>query len=177
MSDDIKTKALFLDRDGIINTDHGYVYKIDDFEFVEGIFDLVKLFSDAGYLIFVVTNQSGIGRGYYTVEDFHTLTAWMTEKFYAQGIAIEEVCYCPHTPDDQCTCRKPATGMIAQALKHCDIDLSQSWMIGDKCSDIELAGNSGIGRSIFIGNDETVNADYTFNSIKACLNKIPELLH
>jgi D-glycero-D-manno-heptose 1,7-bisphosphate phosphatase len=167
-------KALFLDRDGIINIDHGYVSKIEDFKFTDGIFDLVRLFSDAGYLLFVVTNQSGIGRGYYTEEDFSTLTAWMKEKFKENGIKIEEVYYCPHAPDANCICRKPKTGMIKEALKDYDIDLSRSWLIGDKQSDIDLANNAGIKTSVAIGEHQTENATYHFESILACKEFIEE---
>jgi len=161
-------KALFLDRDGIINVDHGYVYKRDDFEFVEGIFDLVRLFADAGYLIFVVTNQSGIGRGYYTEEDFQTLTAWMRNAFKTEGITITEVYHCPHAPEEKCHCRKPETGMIEKALGSYAIDLPHSWMIGDKQSDIDLARNAGIGNAVYIGQDEIKNNQYHFKSIVDC---------
>jgi len=164
----MKTKALFLDRDGIINVDHGYVYKIEDFEFTEGIFDLVKLFSDAGYLIFVVTNQSGIGRGYYSEEDYSTLTKWMIEKFNNKRITIEAVYHCPHAPEEKCHCRKPETGMIEEALKDYNIDLKHSWMIGDKQSDVDLSLNAGIGNSIYIGNDNIENVTYSFGSIVRC---------
>ena len=164
----MKTKALFLDRDGIINVDHGYVYKIEDFEFTEGIFDLVKLFSDAGYLIFVVTNQSGIGRGYYSEEDFSTLTKWMIEKFNNKKITIEAVYHCPHAPEEKCHCRKPETGMIEEALEHYNIDLKHSWMIGDKQSDVDLSLNAGIANSIYIGNDNIENVTYSFGSIVTC---------
>jgi len=161
-------KALFLDRDGIINIDHGYVSKIEDFEFTDGIFDLVRLFSDAGYLVFVVTNQSGIGRGYYTEEDFSTLTAWMKEKFKENGIKIEEVYYCPHAPEANCHCRKPETGMIEEVLKTYSIDLPASWMIGDKQSDMDLAENAGLGHSIYIGHNKIQNSSYNFSSILKC---------
>ncbi len=163
-----KTKALFLDRDGIINVDHGYVYKIDDFEFVDGIFDLVKLFTDAGYMIFIVTNQSGIGRGYYSEEDFTMLTEWMIQKFNDENITIEKVYHCPHSPEDKCHCRKPETGMIEQALKEHTLDLSHSWMIGNKQSDIDLAVNAGIGFKIAIDSKNIENADYVFNTIREC---------
>ena len=168
-------KALFLDRDGIINVDHGYVYNIEDFEFVDGIFDLVKLFADAGYLIFVVTNQSGIGRGYYSEEDFTVLTDWMVEAFKKKEIKIEKVCHCPHCPEDRCHCRKPETGMIEQALEDYPIDLAHSWLIGDKQSDIDLAMNAGIGSSIYIGNKNITNATYYFNSILECRVGLPTI--
>ena len=168
-------KALFLDRDGIINVDHGYVYKIEDFEFSDGIFDLVKLFTDAGYLIFVVTNQSGIGRGYYSEEDFITLSNWMVEEFKNKGIKIEKVYHCPHLPEDKCHCRKPQTGMIEQALADYPIDLTHSYIIGDKQSDIDLAKNSNIQNSIYIGNKNITNATYYFNSILECRVGLPTI--
>lgn len=163
-----KHKALFLDRDGIINVDHGYVYKIEDFEFAEGIFELIHLFREQGYLLFIVTNQSGIGRGYYTQDDFNTLTYWMKEQFRQHNIKIEEVQYCPHTPQDNCTCRKPHTGMIENILTHYDIDLDHSWMIGDKQTDIDLAHNAHIGSSIAIGDKQLEHCDYYFTSIQEC---------
>ncbi|NOR54954.1 MAG: D-glycero-beta-D-manno-heptose 1,7-bisphosphate 7-phosphatase [Sulfurovum sp.] len=161
----MKKNALFLDRDGIINVDHGYVSKIKDFEFMEGIFDFVKLFSDAGYLVFIVTNQSGIGRGYYTQEDFNTLTQWMVEKFEAQNVRIAQVYHCPHSPEENCHCRKPNTGMIEQAMETYEIDLSHSWMVGDKQSDIDLALNAGIGHSIYIGDKRIDQASLSFETI------------
>lgn len=161
-------KALFLDRDGIINVDHGYVYKIEDFEFVKGIFDLVRIFSNRGYLIFVVTNQSGIGRGYYSEEDFQKLTAWMKDEFKKNGIEISQVCHCPHSPDAGCSCRKPETGMIEEVLKTYSIDLPVSWMIGDKQSDMDLAKNAGLGHAIYIGHDKIQNSSYNFGSILEC---------
>jgi D-glycero-D-manno-heptose 1,7-bisphosphate phosphatase len=167
-------KALFLDRDGIINVDHGYVYKIEDFEFVEGIFDLIRLFSNAGYLIFVVTNQSGISRGYYKEEDFAKLTEWMLMKFSEQGITIEKVLYCPHRPEAACSCRKPATGMIKEALENYPIDLSHSWLIGDKQSDIDLAKNADIGTSVAIGKKKIHRYTYHFESIFACKEFLEE---
>jgi len=170
----MKTKALFLDRDGIVNVDHGYVYRTDDFEFVEGIFDLVRLFANVGYLIFVVTNQSGIGRGYYREEDFQKLTEWMKEQFGLQGLHIEEVQHCPHAPEDNCHCRKPETGMIEEVLKTYSIDLPRSWMVGDKQSDIDLAKNAGIGHSIAIGSKKIENADYFFPSVLECKRFLEE---
>ncbi len=169
-----KQKALFLDRDGIINVDHGYVSKIDDFEFVEGIFDLIRIFADAGYLIFVVTNQSGIGRGYYTQEKFETLTRWMIQTFHANDIEIKEVQYCPHIPQENCQCRKPNIGMIKNILANHDIDLNSSWMIGDKQSDIDLAHNADIGSSIAVGKRTIKNSTYSFESILHCKKYLEE---
>jgi D-glycero-D-manno-heptose 1,7-bisphosphate phosphatase len=161
-------KALFLDRDGIINTDHGYVYKIEDFEFTEGIFELLNLFIQEGYKLFIVTNQSGIGRGYYTQEDFFNLTAWMVSEFEKRDIVITSVHHCPHAPEVDCNCRKPKTGMIDEILSQNEIDLENSWMIGDKQSDIDLAKNSKIKQTIAIGERKIKNATYSFKTILEC---------
>ena len=174
MTTNLYQKALFLDRDGIINVDHGYTYKIEDFEFSEGIFSLLKIFKNAGYLIFVITNQSGIGRGYYDESDFYTLTAWMTETFAKKGITIEKVFYCPHTPDAKCRCRKPDIGMIEQALSKYPLDLKHSWMIGDKVSDITLAANAGIGNAIYVGDKPLSQATLSFASVNACAHYFQE---
>ncbi len=165
-------KALFLDRDGIINTDHGYVWRIEDFEFTKGIFNLVKCFSTKGYLIFVVTNQSGIARGYYNEQDFHTLTTWMVDTFKKHDISITEVYHCPHMPDTKCHCRKPKTGMIQKALKNYHINLSRSWMIGDKQSDIDFARNAVIAHTISIGKKRLQQTEYHFKNIIECTHFI-----
>jgi D-glycero-D-manno-heptose 1,7-bisphosphate phosphatase len=159
-------KALFLDRDGVINIDHGYVYEIENFEFTEGIFDLLKLFVYRDYQLFIVTNQSGIGRGYYTEEDFQTLTSWMLKQFEQEGVSIESVQYCPHQPEANCNCRKPKTGMIDTILNEYEIDLANSWLIGDKQSDIDLAINAGISRTIAIGKGKIQNATHSFKTIR-----------
>lgn len=139
-------KALFLDRDGVVNVEKNYLYKIKDFEFIDGIFDLCKHYQQLGYMIFIVTNQSGIARKYYSEEDFHLLTEWMIDEFKKRGIIINRVYYCPHHPEisGACSCRKPEPGMILQAQEEFDIDLADSLMIGDKERDIEAALNAGI---------------------------------
>ena len=146
---ELRKKALFLDRDGVINIEKNYLYKKEDFEFVDGIFELCRYFQDKGYLIFVVTNQSGIARGYYTKEDFLALTEWMEEAFKKQGITITKTYYCPHHPEitGECTCRKPLPGMLLQAAKEFDIDLQNSILVGDKQSDIEAAHNAKIQKA------------------------------
>ena len=161
-------KALFLDRDGVINIDHGYVSKIEDFEFTEGIFWLINLFSSRGYKLFIVTNQSGIGRGYYSEKDFETLTSWMLQQFQLEGIEIVSVQHCNHAPEERCHCRKPQTGMVDAILKEHSIDLENSWMIGDKQSDIDLAHNSNIKHTIAIGERKIDNVDLKFRTILEC---------
>ncbi len=167
-------KTLFIDRDGIINIDHGYTYKIESFEFMPGIFDLLSFFQLQGYQIFIVTNQSGIGRGYYTLDDFEKLTAWMLKEFSKRGILIKKVFYCPHKPEDQCSCRKPKIGMIEDALEEFSIDLDHSWMIGDKQSDIDLANNAKIADSIAIGDHSIQNATLKFKTVQACVDHLQE---
>jgi len=167
-------KALFLDRDGIINVDHGYTFAIEGFEFMRGIFDLLHLFQERGHRLFIVTNQSGIGRGYYTEEDYRKLTAWMLERIKERGIAVDGVFHCPHTPEEHCHCRKPETGMIEQALQSHPVDLKRSWLIGDKQSDIQLAYNAGIGDSIFIGSDPSPLATLSFDSVETCAHYFQE---
>ena len=165
-------KALFLDRDGIINIDKNYLYKIEDFEFIDGIFELVSLFVKNDYLIFIVTNQSGIGREYYTLEEFTVLMQWVTKAFQEKDITIEKTLFCPHIPTDNCQCRKPKTKMIDEILKKYTIDLKNSFMIGDKQSDIDLAQNSHIGTSIAIGKNNIINSGYHFLTIQECLGSI-----
>jgi D-glycero-D-manno-heptose 1,7-bisphosphate phosphatase len=151
-------KALFLDRDGVINIDNNYVYQIDDFEFIDGVFDLCKKYQDEGYLIIVITNQAGIARGYYTVDDFDKLTNWMTAQFLSKGILLSKVYFCPHHPDfDQdCNCRKPKPGMLLNAAKDFDLNLSQSILIGDKQSDIDAGSNAGIKNLIKVTKNQSL---------------------
>jgi D-glycero-D-manno-heptose 1,7-bisphosphate phosphatase len=139
-------KALFLDRDGVINVEKEYLHKIKDFEFIDGIFELCRYYQDLGYMIFIVTNQSGIARKYYSELDFKILTNWMLQEFEHRNIKIKKVYHCPHHPDinGKCDCRKPEPGMILEAKKDFNIDLAHSLMVGDKERDIEAALNAGI---------------------------------
>lgn len=152
------TKALFLDRDGVINVDHGYVYQTGNFEFTPGLFELLKSAQTAGYKLIVVTNQSGIGRGYYTQADFEKLTRWMLARLLEQGITIAGVYYCPHAPETPCNCRKPKPGMFLQAITDHKIDPAASWMIGDKESDIDAALAAGVKNTVLITHNKDVPA-------------------
>jgi len=166
-------KVLFLDRDGVINEEYNYVYKIKDFHFCDGIFELCKYYQDNGYIIVVITNQAGIARGYYTEEDFNILTEWMIKEFNENGINIAKVYFCPHHPEftGNCTCRKPNPGMILDAQKEFNIDLCESILIGDKESDIKAGKNAGIGRSILIGSNKDTNATVQYDTLKNCSDK------
>ena len=148
------SKVLFLDRDGVVNIDHGYVYKPEEFEFVPGVFEACKAFSDAGYKIVVVTNQSGIGRGYYSEQDFYNLTEWMKGEFLRHSVTILDVYFCPHHPSkaepaylQECNCRKPAPGMLLQAVTEHNIDISQS---GDKLGDLIAAERANIATRVLV---------------------------
>jgi len=152
--------ALFLDRDGVINIDHGYVYCPADFQFIEGIFELVAAANRAGHLVIVVTNQAGIGRGYYTEKDFHALTDWMKDQFVQHGAYIDDVYFCPFHPEhgigDYCReseDRKPKPGMLIKAAHEHDIDLSASIIVGDKITDMQAGSSAGVGSLYYFGSE------------------------
>ena len=143
-------KTLFLDRDGVININHGYVHTPEKFEFIEGIFDLCRTAQQKGYQIIIVTNQSGIARKYYNNLTFKQLSKWLTRQFWQQGIKIKQILHCPHHPKftHSCCCRKPRVGMIIKAQKRFHIDLSKSMMIGDSLSDMKCAQVAKIKKRI-----------------------------
>ncbi len=162
-----KPKALFLDRDGIINVDHGYVSKIKDFEFNKDIFPTLLSLQSLGFLLIIVTNQSGIGRGYYSEEAYQELTAYMIGCFAKEDITIDAVYHCPHEPDAGCACRKPRTGMLIAAEKEFDIDMKNSWMIGDKNSDMLVGKNAGVENRIFVSsNGVSEEASYSVKTVR-----------
>ncbi|WP_319479131.1 HAD family hydrolase [uncultured Draconibacterium sp.] len=149
-----KNKALFLDRDGTINVEKNYVFRVEDFEFIPGIFELLKSYQDKGFLLIVITNQSGIARQYYTENDFFRLNNWMIRQFQKQGIEITKVYHCPHHPEitGKCNCRKPEPGIILQAIQKFNIDPVNSVLIGDKKRDILAGEKAGIGKNLYIQN-------------------------
>ena len=151
-------KVVFLDRDGVINKEIGYLHKIKDFVFIEGVFEACKHFLSLGYEIIIITNQSGIARGFYKEEDFLKLNKWMLEKFYEKDIRIHDVFHCPHGPEDNCCCRKPKPGLFLQAIEKYGIETSKSWAIGDKESDIEAARNAGVRNTILVETGHPINA-------------------
>ena len=154
--------ALFLDRDGIINVDKGYVFRRQDFEFIDGVFEVCRKAKELGYWIFVVTNQAGIGRGYYTSSQFRELSKWMEAYFKAEDIVIDRIYYCPHHIEAKykkyrchCSCRKPNPGMIHQASKDFDVDIPNSVLVGDKPTDIQAGQRAGLRINILYDNDES----------------------
>jgi len=152
----IKSKALFLDRDGVINKEKNYVFKIEDFEFIDGIFDFCEYFQRKGYLIFVITNQAGIARGFYSENDFSTLTDWMVGQFEQRNICISKVYHCPHHPEitGPCDCRKPNPGMILQAADEFNLELRESILVGDYEHDLKAGENAGIVKNYLFRNKD-----------------------
>jgi D-glycero-D-manno-heptose 1,7-bisphosphate phosphatase len=146
----MQKKIIFLDRDGVINKEKNYLYQKEDFNFIEGIFDACRYFQSIGYQLIVVTNQSGIARGYYLEEDFHKLTKWMLKKFKEKNIKILDLFFCPHGPESSCNCRKPKPGMLLEAKEKYNIDMENSWMIGDKEADVGAANAAGIENTILV---------------------------
>jgi D-glycero-D-manno-heptose 1,7-bisphosphate phosphatase len=151
--------ALFLDRDGVINVDHGYVHRPEQFEFVPGIFELARFWTtELGRPIVVVTNQSGIGRGLFGENAYADLTRWMCGRFATEGAAIARVYHCPYHPQHgvgayRCDhpWRKPSPGMILQAASDLGLDLARSAIMGDSMSDIEAGAAAGVGLRVLVG--------------------------
>ena len=153
----ILRRAVFLDRDGVINRDTGYVRRVEDFEFIGGVVQALQEIQRRGYLLFVVTNQSGIGRGYYTLEDYQRVNAWMLAQLASNAVTIRGVYVCPHAPDAGCACRKPAPGLLLQAQREHGLDLPNSWLVGDKPSDIEAAQRAGVGQTLLIRRSQEID--------------------
>ncbi len=151
-----KNKAVFFDRDGVLNHDLGYIYKIQDFFWMEGAKEAIALCKSKDYKVFVVTNQSGIARGLYKEEDVQKLHNFMLEELQKSGTSIDDFAYCPHHPEGKveeytrkCECRKPSAGMILTLAQKHNIDLSQSFMLGDHPRDVEAAQNAGMQGYLF----------------------------
>ena len=164
-------KTIFLDRDGVINKEINYLHKIEDFEFIKCVFEVCQYLINLNYKIDIITNQSGISRGYYTEKDFQIINNWMLDQFKNNGINILDVFHCPHSPNADCNCRKPKPGMLLQAkIKH-DIDMSNSWLVGDTEFDISAANSAGVLNTILVKsghkiNEDSSNAKYILNSIQ-----------
>lgn len=148
-------RAVFLDRDGTINIEKEYLYQVKDFEFIPGAPGAIRLLNQAGILVIVVTNQSGVARGYYTEDDVHNLHRHIARELERSGAHVDDWLYCPHHPAGRgsyalpCNCRKPLPGMLQEAAVRHGIDLEKATMIGDKRADIE-AGQAAGCRTILV---------------------------
>lgn len=167
-----KNKAVFLDRDGVINKDTGYVHKIEDFLILPGVIESLKILQSKGYKLIIVTNQGGIAKKYYTLDDFTKLNNHMLSIFEENKIKIEKVYFCPHAPEEDCECRKPKTKFVYDAEKEFNIDLKNSWVIGDKMSDIKMGEDCGC-RALLVESEYVKNVDVMkFKDIYDCANYI-----
>jgi len=170
-------KVIFLDRDGVINQEVDYLHEIKYFKFIDGIFEACKHFQLLGYELIVVTNQSGIARGYYQEEDFHTITKWMLVQFNNHDVNILDVFFCPHGAKSTCKCRKPQPGMLLEARDKYGINMKDSWVIGDKETDIDAANSAGVDNTILVKSGHSVDdantkAKFISESIKESIQII-----
>lgn len=174
-------RAAFLDRDGVINIDSAYLSRWEDFQFVPGSVEAMRRLQQAGYALVVVTNQSGIARGYYSEHDYQLLTRQMRTALQAQGVTLAGVYHCPHHPAGKvpelavdCDCRKPAPGMILQAARELQLDLAHSFLVGDKESDLQAARAAGVGRAYLVHSGHPLTgegqqqANQVFDDLRAC---------
>ena len=149
----VRSAAVFLDRDGVINVDRGYVSRWSDFEFLPGVVDALGDLSELGYRLIIVTNQSGIGRGYYTEGDFALLSTQLIDYLKEAGVNLTAIYHCPHHPTEAqggfrqvCACRKPAPGMLLRGIEDWNLDPERCVLVGDKPSDIAAGAAAGIGK-------------------------------
>lgn len=175
--------ALFLDRDGVINVDHGYVHTPEKFEFVDGIFELVVAANRGGYLVVVVTNQAGIGRGYYSESDFHLLMSWMNAKFSEHGGVIDAVYFCPYHPEHgigeyrrESEFRKPAPGMLLQAHRELSIDMNRSIFVGDTLTDMAAGRAAGVGTLLHLRGEKISNSTFAITQLAEVLSYLNPLV-
>jgi D-glycero-D-manno-heptose 1,7-bisphosphate phosphatase len=157
----MNNRALFLDRDGVVNVEIGYLHRTEDVQFVDGIFSLCRTAAKLGYRLIVVTNQAGIARGFYTEADFHALMDFIAQKLEAEGIRLDAVYFCPFHPDHgvgdykrEHEDRKPGPGMLRRAALDFNLTLADSVMIGDRCSDIAAANAAGLRQAFLIHGTE-----------------------
>ena len=174
-----KVPAIFLDRDGTINVDHGYVSEIDNFEFIDGVIDAMRELKRMGFALVLVTNQSGIARGMFSEDQFMQLTEWMDWSLADRDVDLDGIYFCPHHPEaiveelrQSCDCRKPEPGMLLTAQQELNIDMASSYMVGDKIEDMLAAKAAGVGKKVSVRSGKPVTAegeaaaDWVLNSLK-----------
>jgi histidinol-phosphate phosphatase family protein len=150
-------KAVFLDRDGTINIDTGYIKDPKDLVFIRGSKKAVKILKEKGFLVYIITNQSGVGRGYFSIEDVQVVNKKLIEKFEKYGVFIDGIFSCPHRPDEGCNCRKPNPDVVNDIAKKNNISLAKSYFVGDKLTDVETGQNAGC-KTILIEGESAVAA-------------------
>jgi D-glycero-D-manno-heptose 1,7-bisphosphate phosphatase len=178
-------KAAFIDRDGVLNEERAFVHRIEDFVFVPGAIEALQALQAAGYLLVVITNQSGIARGLYLEADYLALTGHMRERLQAAGVTLDAVEYCPHLVDApveryraDCDCRKPKPGMLRRAAQTLDIEPGVSFLVGDRLSDVEAGRAAGIGRCFLVRtgypltDEAVVRADAVYDDLLACARHV-----
>jgi D-glycero-D-manno-heptose 1,7-bisphosphate phosphatase len=174
-------KAAFVDRDGVISADSGFLHRVEEFEFLPRAVEGLQRLQDAGYLLAVITNQSGIARGFYSEEDYLRLTAHMRRLLLAAGVELDAVEHCPHLPDARiahyrvvCDCRKPLPGMLTRAAAALNIDMAASILVGDRASDIQAGRAAGVGRCWLVRSGAALSqsdidlADAVFEDLAEC---------
>jgi D-glycero-D-manno-heptose 1,7-bisphosphate phosphatase len=154
----VSRRYVFLDRDGTLVHDVGYGHRLEDYALLPGVRDGLRRLADAGFRLSVVTNQSGIGRGFYTEAQFHAFQARLREDLAEAGVTLDRTYFCPHLPDAGCSCRKPAPGLLERAARELGADLARSWVIGDRESDAELARRAGCRGAVLVGSGGDASA-------------------
>jgi D-glycero-D-manno-heptose 1,7-bisphosphate phosphatase len=181
----VSRKAAFIDRDGVLNEERAFVHRIEDFAFVPGAIEALQALQAGGYLLVVITNQSGIARGIYSEADYLALTGHMRAQLAAAGVTLDAVEYCPHLPDAaleryrlDCDCRKPKPGMLRRAIRALDIEPGASLLVGDRLSDIEAGRTAGIGRCFLVrtgyglSEQAVARADAVYDDLLACARSV-----
>jgi histidinol-phosphate phosphatase family protein len=177
-----KEIAVFLDRDGTVNVDYGFVSKPENVKLLPGVVEAIRALNEAGIPVFIISNQSGVGRRLYTEEDVKVVNEEIRRQLAEKGARVDGFYYCPHAPDENCECRKPKIGLVRQAESEANLDLKHFYTIGDKLSDVELARNAGgTGTVVFTG--QTKPEDISFwpfqpdNRAKDLLEDVKWILH
>jgi D-glycero-D-manno-heptose 1,7-bisphosphate phosphatase len=173
-SGDMRERALFLDRDGVVNEEVGYLHRIEDVRFVEGIFSLCRTAAGLGYRLIVVTNQAGIARGYYSETDFELLMEYMRGKLHAEGVELDAVYYCPFHPEhgvgkykQEHEDRKPGTGMLRRGARELGVELGESILVGDRCSDVDAANAAGLKQAFLIRGTEVAGCGGEYLAVES----------
>lgn len=167
----VKARALFLDRDGVLNEEVGYLHRPEDVRWVKGAFSLCRTAMELGYKLIVVTNQSGIARGMYSEADFHALMEWMLTEWDREHVKVDGVYFCPYHPEGlgeyrrEHEDRKPGPGMLLRAAREHGLDLARSVMVGDRCSDVAAANSAGLRQVFLLRGTETVPCSGEYSAI------------